>query len=119
MPKIKHEPVWNVYMEDFNERIIKVFNVFQHYTFYNELAMLIKKWRRDKDTAALEKEVRSWAMYCFWSKCEYEISLVSWINRERAKEMKIDIYDQLMLNWDSFFKYILEHEKDFNKILKN
>ena len=116
MPKIKHEPVWHVYMEDFNEHKIKVFNVFRHYTFYNELAKLIKKWRKDKDTAALEKEVKGWVMYCFWSKCEYEILLSSWIRKDIVK-MKIDIYDQLMLNWDSFFKYILEYEKDF-KVMK-
>ena len=113
MAKAKHEPAWYVFREDFNE--IMVFNVFKHYTFYNEIAKEIKKWKKTQDTATLEKEIKGWAMYCFWSKCEYEILLNSWVRKD-TPALKIDIYDQLCMNWDSFFKYILDNINDFKPI---
>lgn len=42
-------------------------------------------------------------MYYFWSKCEYEIILSPWTGR--ADDIKIDVYDQIMMNFDSFVDY--------------
>lgn len=108
-----HEPEWYVYMEDFNKKEIVTFNVFHSYTFIESCKKEFRKYQRDKDIARLENEIKGWAMYCFWSKCEYEIILAPWINREGFETKKIDIYDQLCLNWDSFFKYMMEHKADF------
>ena len=108
-------PVWNVYMEDFNGKCIKVFNVFNHWTFHESLKKELKKYKNEDQVAQLEEEVRMWARYCFWSKCEYEIILTSWPPRREDsgfKDKKIDIFDQLCLNWDSFFQYILEHKRN-------
>ena len=85
--------------------------------------------------------------YYFWSKCEYEIVLTSWppyvevedidklkqeveehdskynwkqlrINVPLTVAKKIDIYDQLRLNWDAFKTYVFEHEKEIKKEYK-
>ena len=50
------------------------------------------------------------------SKCEYEVVITSWppMPPERGfKDLKVDIYDQLELNWTAFFKYVLEHKAYF------
>lgn len=45
-------------------------------------------------------------MYWFWSKCEYEIVISPWVGRNKEEaEVKIDIHDQVMLNFDRFVDY--------------
>ena len=44
--------------------------------------------------------------YYFWSKCEYEVILSSWVGR--ADDVKIDIYDQIHMNWNVFVDYVYE-----------
>ena len=48
-------------------------------------------------------ELRHELMYHFWSRCEYEVLIKEWCGREA--ERKVDIYEQLMLNWDRFIDY--------------
>lgn len=47
-------------------------------------------------------------MYYFWSKCEWEVLLTSWVHggRDDAPELKIDVYYQLKMNWDHFVDYV-------------
>ena len=90
------------------------------------------------------EEIRKWCSYYFWSKCEYEVVITSWppyitlgeyhrIDRELTDYIKeynkvplklnirpdggekIDIYDQLQLNWNEFIRYIKEHRKEIKK----
>lgn len=105
-PKLVESLEWNVYMEDLNKREIIVFNVFNHYSFRTGL---IKAWQKyHDDIEAFEKEVNSDAAYYFWSKREYEIGLTSpFGGYDGFKDKKIDIYDQLRLNWDAFMSYII------------
>jgi len=107
----KHELVWNVYREDYNKKDIVVYNVFQHHTFLEQCKKAYRKYRKPEQAAELENEIKGWAQYCFWSKCEYEIVLEGWVHN--TVEKRIDICQQLMLNWDQFFKYITEHRADF------
>lgn len=71
---------WNVYCGNFNAREIKVYNVFDHFGFYNACVKAKKKFRDDKEGFA--EEVRSNLMYYFWSKCEWEILLDRWPDGE-------------------------------------
>ena len=107
----KHELVWNVYCEDYNKKDIVVYNVFRHRTFLEQCKKMYRKYRKPEQAAELENKIMGWAQYCFWSKCEYEIVLEGWVHS--TVEKKIDIYQQLMLNWDYFFKYITDHRADF------
>ena len=96
-------PVWNVYYEDINSRKIQTFNVFDHTSFRKEVNEHLKKYSEKADFA---DELRSSAMYYFWSKCEYEVLICPWISIERNGAIKIDVYDQLRLNWEHFVDYV-------------
>lgn len=148
---------WNVYMSDMNSGEIKMFNVFNHWAFYNDCLKAKKRFREDREGFA--EEVRKCLMYYFWSKCEYEIILDHWPDGEwselrrkmtigemldmyraagidvqswrindavmdrkvdlrlypewiKYKQRKIDIYDQVMNNWDIFIDYLWNNRKE-------
>lgn len=132
---------YNVYIEDFTNKEIKVINIFDHSSFYNNL-LKIKKEQKD-NFEKFSEEVKKCLLYNFWSKSEYEIILTSWppyvddkaINKvvaERDEHIKkcnnfyrntiqlevaekIDIYDQVMLNWDIFIKYLWNNKNLIKK----
>jgi hypothetical protein len=119
---------WNVFRHDINNKKIVKYNVFDHSSFLAS----VKKLRMDKDT--FSEQLRREAQYYFWSKSEHEVIITSWpayISKEEyeriTKEVtsiesrdrifrvvnivptigdKIDIYEQLMLNWDYFVDYV-------------
>lgn len=108
--------VWYVFMEDFNRKEVGVFNVFDHWSFTEACKKAYRKYRKEEQINELEEEIRRWARYFFWSKCEYEIILTGWPPpREDSgfRDKKIDIYDQLIMNWEYFFRYITDHRKEF------
>lgn len=118
---------WNVFRYDCNTKKIVTYNVFNHSSFLAN----VKKLRKDKDT--FSEQLRREVQYYFWSKSEHEIVIASWPvyiskdeyeritkeltaieNRDRGFRVvnvsptvgsKIDIYEQLMLNWDNFVEY--------------
>lgn len=75
--------------------------MFNHGSFKNEVDMILKE-KLSKEVFA--EKLRREAMYYFWSKCEYEIILSPWTGR--ADNIKMDIYDQIMMNWDKFVDYV-------------
>ena len=128
MPKTKHLE-WNVFRYDFNARKIETYNVFNHGSFYNDVMKIPRKNKLE-----FAEKLRREAQYYFWSKCEMEIVVTSWppyideeeynrLTKERNEHIakrgdtprvlnvcttvgsKIDIYEQLMLNWDMFVEY--------------
>lgn len=119
---------WNVFRHDFNAKKIVKYNVFEHSSFMKNVLKL------PKDKSAFEEQLRKDAMYYFWSKCEMEVIITSWpayidskeyerITKENETRLiergeparvlniaptvgsKIDIYEQLMLNWSQFVEY--------------
>lgn len=107
---------WNVYYEDFNRRNIKTFNIFEHYRFWEDCIKNKKKNKEDKDSFI--KQLRQDLMYYFWSRSEWEIILTSWPERKNFKEKKIDVCDQIELNWDRFVDYVWNNIKDIKKEIK-
>ena len=101
---------WYVYLEDVNRKRIIKYNIFDHYNFHKDLKNIIKKIN-NKDE--FSEKVKHSAMYYFWSKCEYEILITTWIGRKDFKDEKVDVYDQLQLNWNAFIDYIWENKKIF------
>lgn len=92
---------WYVYYHDVNAQKIVKWNVFTHGSFKNEVNKLLKEEvTKEEFIDKLKRQL----MYYFWSKCQYEIILSPWIGR--ADNIKIDIYDQVMLNFDSFVDYV-------------
>lgn len=116
---------WNVFLEDFNKHEIVTFDIFRHSYFRKDVAKIKKKKLNYED---FSKELRSVVMYYFWSKSEYEVVITSWppyIDREELDRLtseekylrhnvrltvgkKIDVYQQLFLNWERFVGYVYE-----------
>lgn len=96
--------VWNVYVGNFNGRCIETYNIFRHCRFFDDVKRIYKKYKNDFDK--FSEEIKRSLMYYFWSKCEWEITLGSWPPRDNFQDEKIDVYDQVMMNWDVFIKYV-------------
>lgn len=123
---------WNVYVRDSNYREIKVFNIFDHSSF-RESVIKLKKKKFPKEV--FEEMLKRELMYYFWSKYEYEVVVTSFPPYIDKKELdrlnseyeeyntkwghyplridvrpeigiKIDIYNQVLLNWDVFVDYV-------------
>lgn len=132
---------WNVFYHDFNKNKITTFNIFNHWKFAEDVQKSLKKFK-DKDEFA--KQLRGDLMYYFWSKCEYEVIITSFptyittseldrLNKERVlhKEKygrdlvsinpnlnvgaKIDIYSQVMNNFNIFCDHVWNSKKRRNK----
>lgn len=128
---------WNVFYHDVNRQRIAVFNIFDHWKFAEDTQKNLKKIK-DKDKFA--EELRRDLFYYFGSKCEWEVVITSWVphittseldrlNAEREKALKeynrepyslyvnpnvaekIDVYNQVMNNWDIFLDYVWNSKK--------
>lgn len=128
---------WTVYRYDINKREIVEFNIFDHWRFEEDVK---KDLRRCKAKEEFAEKLKNHLMYYFWSKCEYEIVITSWVpyitkseldrlNSEREKTLKeygrepgslyvnpdvgekIDIYEQVKLNWSVFVDYVWSHKR--------
>lgn len=124
--------IWNVYDHDINRGEIKTYNVFKHYSFNKEVEELLKENLTYNEFA---EKLNRIVQYYFWSKAEYKIVITSWapyidnkeldrlnaerenyrkrsyyVNLETAK--KIDVYNQLHLNWERFVDYVLSFKKN-------
>lgn len=51
------------------------------------------------------ERLKSELRYYYWSKCEHEIIVAPWIGSDDAA-IKVDIYDQVMNNWERFTDYV-------------
>ena len=91
---------WYVYYHDSNAQKIIRWNVFNHGSFKNEVDKILQE---KIDKVDFSEKLKREVMYYFWSKCEYEIILSPWTGR--ADDIKIDVYDQIMMNFDRFVDY--------------
>lgn len=107
---------WNVFIENFNAQKIETYNIFDHGGFYKDCHQYLNeavKKKKDLNGKELEEKIRRSLMYYFWSKCEWEIILSSWPPTDRIPQRKIDVYEQVMLNWGAFYHYIIENMQYF------
>ncbi len=99
---------WYVYREDYNAKEIEAFNIFEHTRFKNEVIDLINDKRLTKKE--FKDEIRSLLFYYYAFKCEYEIVLTSFPYRIKDNALtigkKVDIYQQVMLNFEQFINYL-------------
>ena len=93
---------WNVYRVNLNRKEFEVFNIFDHCRFREDIQKALKQHECKADFA---ESARKDLMYYFWCKSEYELVLTPWIGSSRIKDKKVDIYGQVMLNWDKFVDY--------------
>jgi len=102
------------YVEKFTRDGFEPYNVFSHWRFLEDTQENLKKNKDDK--AAFEERLKLDAMYYFWSKCEWEIIVSAWPPNENVPEEKIDVYDQLKMNWNIFVDYVWNHRKEICRI---
>ena len=95
---------WYVYINNFNGSRIEKYNIFEHGGFNEAVRQAYKQYK--DDFPEFSTEVKRKLMYLFWSKCEWEIILHDWPESDRCTKKKIDVYQQVMLNWDVFIKYV-------------
>lgn len=123
---------WNVLYQNVNAQKIETYNIFKHGGFANDVAKLLKEnVTKEEFTEKLRRELS----YYFRSKCEWEVVIASWpvyIDKEELDRLnieyeehstkwgkspykinvvpdvgeKMDIYNQVMLNWDIFVDYV-------------
>ena len=97
---------WFVYVDDFNGKRIVEYDIFKHGGFAEDVMKAYKKHRTDFD--AFAEKVRGSLFYYYRSKCEWEVIVGAWVARDRTPERKVDVYQQVMLNWDVFIRYVWE-----------
>ena len=126
-----------VYYYNFNSHSIKKFNIFNHGRFLEDVKKDLRECETKKEFA---EELHKDLIYYFWSKAEWEVVITPWtphitiselnrLNEEREKTLKkynrephslcvnpdvgekIDVYEQVMLNWDLFVDYVWQHKK--------
>lgn len=124
-------------MEDFNAKEIKIINIFDHEGFKEDIKNALKKFDAKEKFA---EDIRKSLAYYFWAKCEYEVVISSFpahITKEELERLnkefknntekyghepycmwispavgkKVDIYEQVKLNWDIFVDYVWSHKR--------
>ena len=98
------EMYWRVFVENFNGKRIEEYDIFEHHGFAEDVRKAYCKHRNDFD--AFAEKVRGSLFYYFNSKCEWEVIVSAWPPSERVPERKVDVYEQVMLNWDVFIEYV-------------
>lgn len=130
--------VWNVYREDFNHRAIVEYNIFDHSGFAQDANKLLKA---DIPKDEFAEQLKRSLMYWFGCKLEHEVIISSWpvyidkaeldrinieyeeynnkwghypykINISLDVGKKIDIYSQVMMNWDQFVEYVWSNKNN-------
>lgn len=86
---------WNVWRYNCNSKKMEQYNALSG--FENTIKKLRETCESKTDFA--EKLDREF-MYMYWSRCQYEIILKPWAGDDSV-ERKIDIYEQLKMNWDA------------------
>jgi len=136
--------VWNVYDYHFSVPELRIFNVFNHESFLDSVEKLLAK---DMPKEEFPELLRRQALYYYWSKTEWECiitdtnpqicrnelcRLLSECYEQLPKSKptprhfcinlvnsyKLDIYSQIMLNWDEFVDYVWQHSKTAKKLKK-
>ena len=98
---------WNVFVHDVNKRQMKIFNVFTHGRYRQEIIKLLNH-RDDYTLEEFKEKVKSSTMYYYWCKCEWEILIAPLVGDFDKESVKIDVYTQLEMNWDHYIKYLWE-----------
>lgn len=101
---LMREMHWRVIREDFNGRRIAYYDIFEHGGFADGVRKAYRKYRNDY--GAFAENVSGLLFYYFNSKCEWEVIVSAWPPSDRVPERKVDVYEQVMLNWDVFIEHV-------------
>lgn len=104
---------WNVYYFNFNRKKIEKFNVFSHCGFLDDCKKIARKHKDDKllFTEALKRSL----MYYFWARCEWEVVICGYPDGYFDIMRKVDVYEQVMGNWEHFSNYVWDHSAELRR----
>ena len=95
---------WYVFRYNMNSRRIETFNIFEHISFCKHVDAHVKECTARVEFAG---KVRRELFYYYCSKAEHEVIISPWVGGDRDKDsIKVDIYSQVMMNWDKFIDYV-------------
>ena len=100
---------WNVYIHNINLDKIEKYNIFEHGSFMKDLEKACQECE-SKDMFA--EKIKSELRYYFWSKCQWEIVISPWVGSSKPCDIKIDVFDQVMMNFDIFVDYVWDNRKE-------
>ena len=101
---------WFVFVEDINKKRIKVYNIFEHKDFMEDCDGAWGNYKnKHHDFSRYQEDIDGILMYYFWCKCEWEIILSNFPPSDSFHEKKIDVYQQVKINWDKFIDYIFSY----------
>lgn len=98
---------WNVYIYNINAKKIEIYNIFNHSGFVKELGEIFKETPKEERP----ERIKSCLRYFFWCKAEWEIIIKPWIGATEIEE-KIDVYDQIYMNFYRFMCYIEAYQEE-------
>ena len=93
---------WNVFRHNITKDEIVIFNVFEHGGFNKDVQKHLEEIK-NKDEFA--EELRRSLSYYFRAKAEYEIAICSTVMTRRNDGLKVDIYTQIINNFEIFVDY--------------
>lgn len=96
--------MYNVFRYNMNSKAIEYFNIFDHSGFYKACKEAFNKYK--ESPSEFSEAVRKNAFYYFAFKAEYEVLIRAWCGGTGEEEIKIDIYQQLQMNWNSFITIV-------------
>lgn len=136
--KTNHLMIWNVYVKRSSSSKVEKYDIFQHHAFREDIDTLIKQ---KLPRAEFEEMLRRKLSYYFWGKVEWEITAapyptyVTYEEFDRVSDevkafilqndrfpprrqldvegaIRLDVYEQVTLNWDTFVDYIWNRAYD-------
>ena len=111
----KYNLSWKAFYHNFNARRIEEYNVLND-GFVNGLMERLPKKKSEITYEAFKENLRSELMYKYWCKCEWEVVLSAFPpSRNGEEKRKVDIYQQVMLNFEIFCKYAYDNLFGGNK----
>lgn len=111
--KIKNTNLkWNTWRFDFNAKKIVPYNILGG-NFAEDLAKAIKKYKIE-NREQLKEYLKREFMYHYWSKAECEIA-VGEVSEHSEYLEKLDIWNQIEMNFDNVVDYIILKMELFEK----
>lgn len=97
---------FNVIYQNINTQKFEPYDVIPY--FIDEYKELNSK-SRPKTFEEFKEFIKKESLYMFWARCEYEIIIAGWPNKETQE--KWDIHRQIMMNIDIVTRLVMESIK--------
>ena len=97
---------WNVFRYNPNSKRIEEINIF-YGRFLQDVKLALQNYSTKEE---FDTELKGELQYYYWCKSEHEVLIKPWIGDDSV-ERKIDIYTQVLLNWQQFSDYVWSFKK--------